>query len=268
MLKMASNLVKNCFKAHQKSERVSKMENETLKIHSFESMATLDGDGVRYAVFLCGCPLRCAYCHNPDTWASEVKFEMTAENLVNKIKRFKPYFKDGGGVTFSGGEPLLQSKSLLQVAKLLGEESIGFVIDTSGAKSLDDDVKTLLLSADLVILDLKFTTDEEYQKHAKHSIDNVLETANFLKNNNVRTWLRTVVVPTINDTEEEILKYAKMTQNWNFVERYELLAFHTMGFSKYEKLGIENPLKDVAPLSNEKLIELQTILDRARKSTM
>ena len=119
-------------------------------IHSFESMAALDGDGIRYAVFFTGCPLRCAYCHNPDTWYKSGN-EWSAEKLVNKIKRYKPYFKKGGGVTFSGGEPLLNAKFINESAVLLKAEGINYAIDTSGSVPLTEDVKTALDGADLVL---------------------------------------------------------------------------------------------------------------------
>jgi len=228
-------------------------------IHSFESMAALDGDGIRYAVFFTGCPLRCAYCHNPDTWFKSGN-EWTAQELFNKLKRYKPYFKNGGGVTFSGGEPLLNAKFINEIAPLLKEEGINYAVDTSGSVALTDDVKKALLGADLVILDVKFPEEENYSKYTKGKFDNFIKIGKFCSENGIRMWLRTVIVPDINDNEESIKKYAEFSKQFKF-EKYELLAFHTMGFFKYENLGIENPLKDTQALDKSRLKELQNLLD-------
>lgn len=228
-------------------------------IHSFESMAALDGDGIRYAVFFTGCPLRCAYCHNPDTWYKSGN-EWTAEDLVKKIKRYKPYFKKGGGVTFSGGEPLLNSKFIIEAGKLLNEEKINYAVDTSGSVPLTDDVKTVLSGADLVILDVKFYDEESYQKYTKGHFENFIAIGRYCSENGIRLWLRTVVVPGINDDEASMKKYADFSKQFDF-EKYELLAFHTMGFFKYENLKIENPLSGTPALDKDKLKELQEILN-------
>lgn len=228
-------------------------------IHSFESMAALDGDGIRYAVFFTGCPLRCVYCHNPDTWFKSGN-EWTAQELFNKLKRYKPYFKNGGGVTFSGGEPLLNAGFINEIAPLLNEEGINYAIDTSGSVALTDDVKKALLGADLVILDVKFPEEENYSKYTKGKFDNFIRIGKFCSDNAIRMWLRTVIVPDINDNEESIKKYAEFSKQFKF-EKYELLAFHTMGFFKYENLKIENPLKDTQALDKSRLKELQNLLD-------
>lgn len=228
-------------------------------IHSFESMAALDGDGIRYAVFFTGCPLRCAYCHNPDTWYKSGN-EWTSEDLVKKIKRYKPYFKNGGGVTFSGGEPLLNAEYIIEAGKLLNEEGINYAVDTSGSVSLTDTVKKALDGADLVILDVKFFDEENYKKYTKGHFENFVAIGKYCSEKGIRLWLRTVVVPGINDTEDSIKKYAAFSKQFKF-EKYELLAFHTMGFFKYENLKIDNPLIHTPALGKEKLKELQSVLD-------
>ena len=229
-------------------------------IHSFESLATLDGAGLRYAVFFAGCPLRCVYCHNPDTWEM-IGEKMSAEELAGKIKRYKPYFKSEGGVTFSGGEPMLQAEFILEMIPLLKNENINYAIDTSGAVELTDVVKKVYSEAQMVILDLKFWDDESYRKYTGVGIGNTIKTLEFLNSIGKRTWVRTVVVPGINDTETE--KYLKHLNGIGCVEKYELLPFHTMGFFKYE--GMVNPLEGTPPLDKEVLLKLQKKIDENMK---
>ena len=234
------------------------------KIHSIESFGTVDGPGIRFVTFLQGCPLRCAYCHNPDTWDMRATQEYTVGELVKKIKRYKSYFRaSGGGVTFSGGEPLLQARALCSLAELLAEEGISYTVDTSGAVELTDDVKRVLLGADLVILDLKFASAEDYQRYSGADFSRVLATLAFLTEHAQRVWVRTVVVPGINDSEGALSEYVRVLSPYrDKILKYELLPFHTMGFFKYEKLGIENKLKDVPSLDMKKLDELQDFVNR------
>lgn len=231
-------------------------------IHSFESLAALDGAGIRFAVFMAGCPLRCAYCHNPDTWdMSKAPMQMTAKDLVKKVSRYKPYFKKDGGVTFSGGEPLLQAEFIKECVPLLKEAGIGYVIDTSGHMPLDDTVKYVLNNAEAVLLDLKFWDNESYLKYTGKSMENTLKTLDFLELINKPTVLRTVVIPEINDTSEMIGKYLIHARSKKCVKKYELLAFHTMGFFKYRELGIENKFADKDALDKNKKEELQSFVD-------
>lgn len=229
-------------------------------IHSFESLATLDGAGLRTAVFLAGCPLRCVYCHNPDTWAMGGT-EVSAEELTQKICRYKPYFQEEGGVTFTGGEPLLQAAFIKEMHPLLEKNDIRYVLDTSGAVALSDDVRYVLSHAETVILDLKFWDEESYRTYTGFGIENILKTAEYLNTIGKKTWIRTVVVPTINDNEEIISRYLHHVKKWKCVERYELLAFHTMGFYKYEGLEMDNPLEGIPPLSEEVRKGLQDFVD-------
>lgn len=232
-------------------------------IHSFESMAALDGDGIRYAVFFTDCPLRCAYCHNPDTWFKSGN-EWTAADLVNKVKRYKPYFKKGGGVTFSGGEPLLNAAFINEAGALLKDEGIGYAIDTSGSVLLTDEVKRALDGADLVILDIKFANQADYEGYTGGRLESFIAIGKYCTENGIRLWLRTVIVPGINDSEKSIDEYARLSRQFTF-EQYELLAFHTMGFFKYEKLGIDNPLKSTPALDKSRLKQLQDLLDKKVK---
>ena len=232
----------------------------TAYIHSFESLAAVDGDGVRFAVFFSGCPLRCVYCHNPDTWKRGGE-EYTAERLVKKISRYKPYFKTHGGVTFTGGEPMLWAAFIAECVPLLREAGIPYVIDTSGAVSLSENEKYVLRNAQRVLLDLKFPTDEEYIKYTGVGIENSLKTLSFLDESSVPTTVKTVVVPGINDSEEKIGEYLSHLKGVRCVDAYELLPFHTMGFFKYELLGIENPLASTPALPKEKCLAFQRIID-------
>lgn len=228
-------------------------------IHSFESLAALDGEGLRYDIFFTGCPLRCAYCHNPDTWHKS-ETDYTAQEIINKVKRFKPYFKNGGGVTFSGGEPLLNADFINELAPKLKENGIGYCLDTSGSVELTDSVKTAIDNADMVILDIKFHNAEDYKKYTGGVFERFMRIGEYCTEKGKRLWLRTVVVPNINDTLEDMDKYAELVKNFKF-EKYELLGFHTMGFFKYDNLEIENPLKDTRALDKTKLNELQGYLE-------
>ncbi len=226
-------------------------------VHSFESMATLDGEGIRYGVFLTGCPLRCAYCHNPDTWTASGQ-EYTPEKLAAKIKRYKPYFGERGGVTFSGGEPLLHAADINETYKLLVKDNINYALDTSGCVKLTDDVRTAINNASMIICDLKMWNDESYLRYTGKDMKLVTAFLDYVNSLNKRLWIRTVIVPGINDSEQILDKYIDIVSRYPNVEKYELLGFHTMGFFKYEKLGIENPLKNVSDLDKERLNELQT----------
>ena len=234
-------------------------------VHSYESLAGVDGDGLRYAIFFSGCPLRCIFCHNPDTWKTKVGKEISHEDLVKKVTRYKPYFKNGGGITFSGGEPLLQAEFISECAPLLLEEEISYVIDTSGAVSLTDSVKRALLGAESVLLDLKFPSDEEYIRYTGVDFSKTLAVLDFLEENGKSVVIRTVIIPGINDTREKILEYAKLLSPYSSVKKYELLPFHTMGFFKYESLGIENKLKNTEAMSRESCDELQKYLNELLK---
>lgn len=228
-------------------------------IHSFESLAALDGEGLRYDIFFTGCPLRCAYCHNPDTWHKS-ETDYTAEEIINKVKRFKPYFKNGGGVTFSGGEPLLNSDFINELAPKLKENGIGYCLDTSGSVELTDSVKTAIDNSDMVILDIKFYNAEDYKKYTGGVFERFMKIGEYCTEKGKRLWLRTVVVPNVNDTFEDMDKYAELVKNFRF-EKYELLGFHTMGFFKYDNLEIENPLKNTKAFDKTKLNELQSYLE-------
>ena len=232
-----------------------------MRIHSFESAAAVDGDGVRYCVFLRGCPLRCVYCHNPDTWEMGGE-DICVEKVAKKILRYKPYFKNGGGVTFSGGEPLLHSEEISRIGDLLKKDNIGYALDTSGCVELTENVKKAVDGAELIICDLKFWDEESYKKYTGGSFEKVMSFLEYCEKKGKRLWIRTVVVPNINDNIDIMNKYIEIVRKLKMVEKYKLLPFHTMGFEKYEKLAIKNPLESTKPMDIQKISELQTHINK------
>ena len=234
-------------------------------VHSYESLAAVDGDGLRYAIFLSGCPLRCIFCHNPDTWKIGAGKEVSSDELVKKVTRYKPYFKNGGGVTFSGGEPLLQAEFISECAQKLLSAGISYVIDSSGAVPLSTPVKAALSGAESVLLDIKFPSDEEYIRYTGVDFSKTKAILNYLEEIGKPTVLRTVIIPEINDTEEKIKEYASLAALYACVKKYELLPFHTMGFFEYDSLGIKNRLKDTAAMSKSRCDTLQKYLNEILK---
>ncbi len=230
-------------------------------VHSFESLAAVDGEGLRCAVFLSGCPMRCVCCHNPDTWLLKNGIETSPEDMAAKIERYKPYFGIDGGVTFSGGEPLCQAEFINETSEILRCKGITYAVDTSGSVELTSPVKTALENAKFVILDLKFWDEDSYVKYTAHSMKNTLLTLDYLESIGKRVWIRTVIIPGINDTKEHMDKYLIHLRDKTCVEKYELLAFHTMGFFKYDKLSIQNPLENTEPLSQNIRNELQKYIN-------
>lgn len=234
-------------------------------VHSYDSFATLDGTGIRFAVFMSGCNLRCAYCHNPDTWTCGGGFTVTADELVKKILRYKNYFAGGGGVTFTGGEPILQAEFLIECAKMLKEKGIHIALDTA-LSLFNDKIKELYTLCDLIIADLKFYRAEDYEKYAKGNVmDTVLRSLDFLMENKIKIWLRTVIVPGINDKEEDIDRYFEIAKKYTNAERYELKAYHTMASEKYAALHIKNPLEGVRALDDATLERLKMYLSSLYK---
>ena len=226
-------------------------------IDSFESMGLVDGPGVRFVVFMQGCPLRCAYCHNPETWADEKKIEMTAEELVKKVLKYKPYFGDDGGVTFSGGEPLRQPKFLLEALKECKKYGINTCLDTSGA---GDEYDEILDYVDLVILDVKAIDAEKYRALTGQNIERYNRFLATCQKKKKRLWLRQVIVPGYNDTEADILRLKEYIKNIENVERVELLPYHSMAKEKYKKLGIKYRLENVLDMDKEKCKKLEKLL--------
>ena len=226
-------------------------------IDSFETFSTLDGPGIRTVVFLNGCKLRCLFCHNPEMWNLKEK-NFTPEEVVQKILRNKPYFKNGGGVTFSGGEPLLQIDFLIETCKLLKHENIHIALDTAGVGLGNYD--EILSLVDLVIFDIKALDDVNYMEMTRNKISESLKFLECCQKNNKKMWIRQVIVPGINDSESYIDALASFIKKLENIEKIELLPFHTMAFDKYQKLNLDNPLKDKVNMNKEKCNELEKIL--------
>ena len=218
-------------------------------IDSIETMGLVDGPGIRTVVFLTGCKLRCLYCHNPEMW-NKSKDNYTPEELVKKIIRNKPYFGEKGGVTFSGGEPLLQIDFLLECCKLLKKEGINIALDTAGVGL--GDYKEILDLVDLVIFDVKYTLADGYKKLTGLNIDESERFICELNRSGKPVWIRQVIVPNLMDSMEYIDSLVSYVLKIKNVKKIEFLPFHHLGFSKYEKLRIKNPLRDTLEMNQSK----------------
>lgn len=230
-------------------------------IHSIETLGTLDGPGIRMVVFFQGCSLRCAYCHNPDTWAFKKGIKTTAEKIVEKAKRYKPYFKfNDGGVTFSGGEPLMQPEFLLECLKLCREEGIHTVLDTAGVGM--GEYREILKYTDLVILDIKHSNPEKYKNITGMDMESYYRFKEELIKNGSSIWIKQVVTPGINDTCDDMKQFEMEVNTFpkDMVKKVELLPYHTLGAYKYKELNTIYRLEGVDPLSLEKLEELKKCL--------
>ena len=226
-------------------------------VNSIETFGLLDGPGIRTVIFLNGCKLRCLYCHNPETWIMQ-NLNYTAEEIANIVIKNKPYFTNGGGVTFSGGEPLLQSEFLIEVCKLLKKENIHIALDTSGCGNGNYD--ELLKYIDLVILDIKATEEEEYKYITGRDMSLFNEFKNKIIELNKKVWIRQVIVPNINDDKQHMDLLREYVKQFTNLEKIELLPYHTSGVTKYEKLNIPYKLKDITDMDKNKCDELYNYL--------
>ncbi len=220
--------------------------NKVAKVHSIESFGTVDGPGIRFVLFLQGCSLKCKYCHNRDTWDMTLGEEKTLEEIVEKVKRYKTYMTlSGGGVTVTGGEPLLQVKFLIEFFKRLKEENINTCIDTSGMFNITDDIKEVLKYTDLVLLDIKHIDDEKCKELVGVSNKKELEFARYLSENGKKMWIRQVLVPGYTDDEKDLLRLKDFLSTLKTVEKVQILKYHSMGKYKWEKLGLKYELEGV-----------------------
>ena len=231
----------------------------TGRIHSFQSLGTVDGPGVRFVVFLQGCNLRCKCCHNPDTWKINDGKEYTPEQVFEKVMRFREYFGHNGGITLSGGEPLLQSEFAYELFSLCKKENINTCLDTSGS-IINTSVKKLLSVIDHVLLDIKYTDDALYQENVGCSLFSALNFLALLEENGIKTTLRQVIIPTKNDTPENILKLKEIASSHECVVKTELLPFKKICQSKYDNMGIPFPFCDICEPKQTTMQYLNSLL--------
>lgn len=229
------------------------------RIHSFQSLGAVDGPGIRYVVFMQGCSARCRYCHNPDTWDIAGGTPYTPEAVFSCLVRYRPYFANGGGVTVSGGEPLCQADFVTELFSLCRQDGIHTCLDTSG-QLFGDAVLRLLSVTDLCLLDIKATNDASYRALCGMGMDAPMRLLAELERRNLPTWIRHVVVPGINDTEDDIRSLNQLLSPYACIQKVELLAFHTMCIEKYRALGIPFPLEDTPPMEEERLDRLRRIV--------
>lgn len=228
-------------------------------IHSVESFGTQDGPGIRYVVFMQGCPLRCKYCHNPDTWHLQDGKEKSVEELMDKIIKCKPYMnRSQGGLTISGGEPTLQLDFVLELLRQSKEEGIHTAIDTSGYIEQKEFAK-LLPYLDLVLLDIKQLDDQQHQQLTGVSNEPILDLVDFLEEQEQSFWIRHVIVPGWTDNLAEIEALVEKLSSLEQLEKVELLPYHQLGVHKWEELDLEYQLEDVEPPSEEKLAEIKEV---------
>ena len=229
------------------------------RIHSIQTLGTVDGPGVRFVAFLQGCPLRCGCCHNPDTWALDGVTEMTAADLVAKAVRYRGYFGTEGGITLSGGEPLMQADFVREVFARCHEAGIHTCLDTSGC-ILTEEVKAALTVTDRVLLDVKYVTDADYRQYVGCSLAQVLDFLAYLDEAGIPTTLRQVTVPTLNDTAEHVTALRDIAAKHPCVDGVELLPFRKMCQTKYDEMGIFFPFAHLPEPTAEDVAQLKTIL--------
>jgi len=230
------------------------------KIHSLESFGTVDGPGIRFVVFMQGCPLRCLYCHNPDTWDPEATtpYTLTPPELMDEVLRYKNFIAKGG-VTVTGGEPLMQAAFVTEFFKQCREQGIHTALDTSGA-IFNEKAKELYAYTDLVLLDIKTAIPSLHKALTGVTHTNTQRTLDYLEEKQIPVWIRHVVVPGYTDTKEGIQALADLLKPYTIIQKTELLPYHIMGTTKYEQLGLEYKLKGTDPLSKERLQELRKFL--------
>ncbi|MGO5051097.1 pyruvate formate-lyase-activating protein [Lachnospiraceae bacterium LCP25S3_G4] len=215
-------------------------------VHSFQSMGTLDGPGVRTVIFMQGCPLRCAYCHNPDTWEIDDRQRQQAvssSQILQKVLKYKPYFGDTGGITVSGGEALLQAEFVKEIFIACHKEGISTCLDTSGC-IINDAVIQLLEVTDMVLLDIKMTNQEDYKTYTGADLNTVIEFLYLLEKRHIPTWIRQVIIPGFNDTVDNFEGLRELLKGIMCIEKVEFLPFRKLCIEKYERMGIPFPFAE------------------------
>lgn len=234
-------------------------------IHSTESFGTVDGPGVRFVVFLQGCPMRCQYCHNPDTWKMNTGAVRSAQSLIKDYERNAAFYSKGG-ITVTGGEALMQIDFLLELFQLAKQKNIHTCLDTSGityrpgASSYNEKLDELMKVTDLVMLDIKHIDPEGHKALTGHDNAGILAFAKYLEEKNVPVWIRHVVVPGITDDEELLTRLGTFLGGLSNVKALDVLPYHIMGVTKYDQLGMDYPLKGVPPATKDQAAKAKKII--------
>ncbi|WP_294152655.1 pyruvate formate-lyase-activating protein [uncultured Clostridium sp.] len=235
------------------------------RIHSIESFGSVDGPGVRFVVFLKGCHMRCQFCHNPDTWDVIGGMAKTADELLTQALRYKTYWKKGGGITVSGGEPLLQIDFLIEFFKKAKAKGVHTTLDTSGnpftrKEPFFSKFNELMDVTDLVMLDIKNINEADHKILTGWTNSNILDMAQYLSEINKPMWIRHVLVPGGSDNDEQLIKLDEFIKTLDNIDRVEVLPYHSLGAFKWEELGMDYPLKDVEPPTKERIENANNLL--------
>lgn len=242
------------------------------KIHSIESFGTVDGPGVRLVIFFKGCPMRCLYCHNPDTWTMEGAREITVEKILEEYEKKKPFYREGG-ITATGGEPLVQLDFLTELFTKAHEKKIHTCLDTSGATFKPDDeeylekIDKLLDVTDLVMLDIKHIDPEKHKALTSRPNANILKFAEYVNEKGVQMWIRHVAVPHVTMDKESLLDLGRFIGKLKSVKALDVLPYHDMGLVKYEELGIDYPLKGIEPATKEMAMAARDVILKGFKES-
>ncbi|WP_276675675.1 pyruvate formate-lyase-activating protein [Caldibacillus debilis] len=242
----------------------------TGRIHSTESFGTVDGPGIRYVVFTQGCPLRCRYCHNPDTWKMNGGKEITVEEIIREVKDYLPFIESSvGGITVSGGEPLLQIEFLTELFKECKKLHIHTAIDTAGScfsrrESFLKKLEELLKYTDLILLDIKHIDREKHKNITGMDNDHILDFAKYLSDKKIPVWIRHVLVPGLTDFDPDLKRLARFLRTLTNIEKIEVLPYHKLGVYKWKTLGIPYTLEHTEPPSEERVKNAEKILNSAR----
>lgn len=240
-------------------------------VHSIETCGTVDGPGIRFVVFTQGCPMRCLYCHNPDTWKPQVGEQMSVDEILRQFNKKKAFYKNGG-ITCTGGEPMMQMEFLTELFERCHEEGIHTCLDTSGIMFQENEdylkkVDRLLKVTDLIMLDIKHINPKEHLKLTAQKNDRILKFAKYVDNKGVQLWIRHVVVPGITQNDEYLFQLGEFIGELKNVKALDVLPYHTMGISKYENLGMDYPLKGVRPLEKEEAIAAREMIKNGIRQT-
>ena len=236
-------------------------------IHSLESCGTVDGPGIRFVVFMQGCPMRCQYCHNPDSWTTDLNKKMSVDEILEKYEGVKEFLRNGG-LTVTGGEPLMQIDFVTELFKKAKEKQIHTALDTSGilfSRNNTEKIDELLKYTDLVMLDIKHIDDEEHKKLTGCSNKNIFDFAKYLSEKDIPMWIRHVVVPQITYNEKYLTQLGEFLATLKNIKALDVLPYHDMAMPKYENLGIDYPLKGIPPLNKDEALKARDIIFRAYK---